>query len=216
MSELIYMENPLKGKRIYLFLKRLFDIVFSMLGLVILFPFLVLMALWIYIDSHGPVFFLQERMGRNGKLFRMVKFRTMKRNAHAGGLITIGNRDGRITRSGYYLRKHKLDEWPQLWNILKGDMSFVGPRPEVPAYIQTLPSSLKGFLQIRPGLTSYATIAFVNVNELLAREKHPEKVYSERIMPRKARLNLQYMHEMSVLTDLTILFQTIRLLLQQS
>ncbi|MGC9470531.1 MAG: sugar transferase [Bacteroidales bacterium] len=215
MSELIHMDDPLRGKKVYLFLKRLFDIVFSALALVIFSPFLALTALWIYTDSRGPVFFLQERTGRNGKLFRMVKFRTMKRNAHAGGLITIGNRDDRITRAGYYLRKHKLDEWPQLWNILKGEMSFVGPRPEVPTYVITLPSSLKGFLLIRPGLTSYATIAFVNVNEQLAREKYPEKVYREKIMPRKAELNLKYMREMSIPADFSIMLQTARLLFQR-
>lgn len=215
MSELINMDDPLREKKVYLFLKRLFDIIFSALALMILSPFLALTALWIYTDSRGPVFFLQERTGRNGKPFRMVKFRTMKRNAHASGLITIGNRDNRITRAGYYLRKYKLDEWPQLWNILKGDMSFVGPRPEVPTYIVTLPSGLKKFLLIRPGLTSYAAIAFLNVNEQLAPEKFPEKVYREKIMPRKAELNLKYMREMSMTADLSIMLQTVRLLFQR-
>ena len=215
MSKMLHMHDPLRGKRVYLFLKRLFDIVFSILVLVILSPLLALTALWIYIDSRGPVFFLQERLGRNGKPFRMVKFRTMKRNAYTGGLITIGKRDDRITRAGYYLRKHKLDEWPQLWNILKGEMSFVGPRPEVPTYAEPLPPRLKGFLLVRPGLTSYATIAFVNVNEQLAREKHPEKVYREKIMPRKAELNLKYMREMSMLTDLKIMLQTVWLLFKR-
>ncbi len=203
------MSDPLEGKRRYLFFKRIFDVLFSLLGLLVLSPLLGFIALGIFLDGRGPVLFTQDRLGRNGKPFRMIKFRTMYRNAHTRGLITIGNRDKRITRLGYYLRKYKLDELPQLWNILTGDMSFVGPRPEVIRYVRDLPEHQKAYFRIRPGLTSYAALVYVNVNEMLARSDDPEDTYRREIMPRKVDLNLKYLEEIGLWTDLRILFRTL-------
>jgi lipopolysaccharide/colanic/teichoic acid biosynthesis glycosyltransferase len=172
------------------------------------------MALLIFIDSRGGVFFVQPRVGRNNRDFNVVKFRTMGMNAHSKGLITVGNRDRRITRVGYYLRRYKLDELPQLLNVLAGQMSIVGPRPEVRKYVETYNPSQMKVLEIRPGLTSYASLEFVSVNEIIARSKNPEKTYREEVLPKKLELNLKYREEMSLGIDIAIILKTLRLLLK--
>ncbi len=191
-------------------MKRAFDIIFSLTALLLLLPLLILIALLVVLESRGGVFFIQPRVGRNNKDFNVIKFRTMKSNAHGTGLITVGNRDKRITRIGYYLRRYKLDELPQFINVLTGDMSIVGPRPEVRKYVQTYNPRQMEVLKIRPGLTSYASLELISVNEVLARSKNPERTYREEILPKKLELNLKYLREMSMTTDVAIIMKTVR------
>lgn len=194
---------------ITLFFKRLFDIVFSLLGLIGLSPVFLLIYLWIKFDSKGPAIFKQTRIGKNGKEFKIYKFRTMVVNAEKlGKQITVGN-DQRITRSGKFLRKSKLDELPQLWNVLIGDMSFVGPRPEVPRYTALYNAEQKKVLTVRPGITDYASIKYRDENEILAKSDNPEKTYIEQIMVDKLKLNLKYIEEMSLWNDIKIIFRTL-------
>jgi lipopolysaccharide/colanic/teichoic acid biosynthesis glycosyltransferase len=190
-------------------LKRLFDIVFSILGLLLFGPLLIVIAVWVKLDSPGPVLFLQKRVGKDETPFLIRKFRTMVVNADKmGKQITVG-RDPRITRSGAFLRKYKLDELPQLFNVLVGEMSFVGPRPEVPYYVQFYTLEQKMVLTVRPGITDYASIKYRDENHLLAEATDPEKVYIEQIMQDKLRLNMEYIERASIVEDLRIILLTI-------
>ncbi len=190
-------------------MKRLFDIFMALFGLTILMPLLVVLALWVAFDSKGPILYKQVRVGRNNVDFTLLKFRTMKVNSDKEGLLTMGDRDRRVTNSGYYLRKYKLDEFPQLINILKGDMSFVGPRPEVRKYVDLYSKEQLKVLNHRPGLTDIASITYINESELLAVQDNPEKYYIETLMPQKLKINLEYLANRNLLTDIGIMFQTI-------
>lgn len=189
--------------------KRLFDVFFSFIGLILLSPFFILIALLIVIDSRGGVFYFQRRVGRGGKDFSLLKFRSMRTGADKQGLLTVGNNDSRITRIGSFLRKYKIDELPQLINVFTGDMSLVGPRPEVRKYVDLYtPEQLK-VLSVRPGLTDYASISYSNESELLAHAANPEKLYVDEIMPRKLTLNLFYIKNKGLIRDIGIIIQTI-------
>ena len=190
--------------------KRIFDIIISVLGLLILFPFLLIISLLIIIESRGGIFFKQQRVGRNNRDFFLIKFRSMRKNSDKSGLLTIGAKDKRITKTGYYLRKYKLDEIPQLINILKGEMSFVGPRPEVRKYVDLYNEQQRKVLRVKPGLTDYASIEYFNESEILSSKPDPEKVYIDEIMPAKLDLNLKYIDEKSFFTDFKIIFRTIK------
>jgi lipopolysaccharide/colanic/teichoic acid biosynthesis glycosyltransferase len=190
-------------------LKRIFDIFFSLIGLIILLPFLTIISLMIVIDSHGGTFYKQVRVGKGGKDFYLFKFRSMKTNADKSGLLTVGGRDSRITRMGYYIRKYKLDELPQLLNVLIGDMSLVGPRPEVRKYVDMYNDEQKKVLTVKPGITDYASIEYSNENEILGKVENPEQTYIDEIMPAKLNLNLKYIAEQGILTDFKIIFKTI-------
>lgn len=191
-------------------IKRLFDIIFSIAGLIILFPLFLIIAILILFDSKGGVFFFQTRVGKNKKDFRLMKFRTMFSNSENKGLITVGNSDVRITKTGKWLRKYKIDEFPQLINILKGEMSFVGPRPEVKKYVDLYTYGQMKVLSVKPGLTDYASLEYINENEMLEQYDNPEKVYIEKIMPEKLALNIKYINEKGFLTDLKIMLKTIQ------
>jgi lipopolysaccharide/colanic/teichoic acid biosynthesis glycosyltransferase len=189
-------------------IKRIFDIIFSLILLSMLSPFLLIIGFLILTDSNGGAFFHQIRVGKGGKEFRLHKFRTMKPASENSGQLTVGMRDSRITRIGYYLRKTKMDEMPQLWNILIGEMSVVGPRPEVPKYVAMYNPKQREVLSVRPGLTDYASIKYVNENEILERSSNPEQTYIDEIMPEKLALNLQYIREKSLLVDIKIIINT--------
>lgn len=194
-------------------LKRIFDITLSLFGLIILLPFMLIIAILIKIDSKGPVFFKQIRVTKNGKEFKIFKYRTMRVGSDKYSQITVG-KDGRITKIGSFLRKYKLDEIPQLINVLIGDMSLVGPRPEVPKYIALYTDEQKEILKVRAGITDYASIEFSDENDLLASEEEPEKAYIEKIMPKKIELNKKYLSEISILTDIKIILLTIKKILK--
>ena len=191
-------------------MKRLFDILLSLLVLTVGLPFGLLVALLIVVDSKGPVFYRQSRVGRNNVDFQLYKFRTMCVEADKGSQITIGEDDVRITRAGVFLRKFKIDEFPQFLNILKGEMSVVGPRPEVRKYVDLYTPEQMRVLSVRPGLTDYASIRYVNENAILAASPDPEKTYIEEIMPDKLNLNLKYIDEQSFCTDCKIILQTLK------
>lgn len=194
-------------------LKRIFDITLSLFGLIILLPFMLIIAILIKIDSKGPVFFKQIRVTKNGKEFKIFKYRTMRVGSDKYSQITVG-KDGRITKIGSFLRKYKLDEIPQLINVLIGDMSLVGPRPEVPKYVALYTDEQKEILKVRAGITDYASIEFSDENDLLASEEEPEKAYIEKIMPKKIELNKKYLSEGSILTDIKIILLTIKKILK--
>ena len=194
-------------------LKRMFDIILSLFGLMILLPFMLIIAIFIKLDSKGPVFFKQIRVTKGGREFKIFKYRTMKVGSDKYSQITVG-KDNRITGIGSFLRKYKLDEIPQLINVLIGDMSLVGPRPEVPKYVVLYTDEQKEILKVRAGITDYASIEFSNENDLLASEKDPEKAYIEKIMPKKIELNKKYLSEISVLTDIKIILLTIKKILK--
>jgi lipopolysaccharide/colanic/teichoic acid biosynthesis glycosyltransferase len=191
-------------------MKRLFDIITSLLALILLLPVILIVSVLIISDSKGGAFFHQIRVGRHGREFKLHKFRTMRPAAESGGQLTVGMRDSRITKIGYTLRRYKLDELPQLWNILVGEMSVVGPRPEVPKYVALYSLEQRKVLNIRPGLTDYASIKYVNENEVLEKSDNPEKTYIEEIMPEKLQLNLKYLEDQNLFTDLKILFDTLK------
>lgn len=190
-------------------LKRIFDIVFSIAGLIILSPVFLIIAVIIKTDSKGPVIYKQLRVGKNGKDFNVLKFRSMKTDSDKSGLLTVGGKDSRITKSGYFIRKYKLDEFPQLVNVMKGDMSFVGPRPEVRKYVSLYNENQKKVLEVRPGITDIASITYRNENELLEKAKDPETYYINEIMPDKIRLNLEYLNDRSFLKDIKVILKTI-------
>ena len=188
---------------------RLLDIVLSLLGLIFLLPIFVILAVWIKFDSQGSIFFRQIRVGKEGRNFRIYKFRTMIVNAEKMGIITIGERDPRITNSGYFLRKYKLDELPQLINVLKGEMSFVGPRPEVRKYVEMYNQEQLKILTVKPGITDYASIEYINEDEILGKSLNPEKTYIEEIMPQKIKYNMKYINNKTVIEYFKIIFLTI-------
>ena len=199
----------LARRRPQLIAKRVMDIAISAAALCVLWPVFLLIALAIVIDDPGPVFYRQVRVGRGGRPFRIFKFRTMVVDADKKGLsITVG-RDSRITRVGAFLRKTKLDELAQLLNVLYGQMSFVGPRPEVPRYVELYTPYQRQVLLVRPGITDYASIAYRNENDLLAGADDPEKMYIETIMPDKIELNMKYLREISPLADLRLILKTV-------
>lgn len=189
-------------------MKRLFDILASALGLILLSPVFLVVAVWIKLDSPGPVFYKQERVGLHNRDFRIYKFRSMRMGSDQGSLITVGGRDSRITRSGYFIRKFKLDELPQLINVFVGDMSFVGPRPEVRHYVNYWTPEQMHVLDIRPGITDPASIKFCNENELLEQADDPEEYYIHVIMQQKIRLYLEYVDNHSFLGDIGLIFKT--------
>jgi len=190
-------------------IKRCFDIFASFIGLLLLSPFFIIISIVIILDSRGGVFYKQVRVGKNNIDFKLFKFRSMSTGSDKKGLLTVGGRDSRITRSGYFIRKYKLDELPQLLNVLFGDMSLVGPRPEVRKYVDMYNAEQKKVLSVKPGITDYASIEYSNENELLAKSSEPEKTYIEEIMPAKLLLNQKYIAEQGLLTDLKIIFKTI-------
>lgn len=191
-----------------MFLKRLFDIVASFCGIVILFPLIVIVSILIKLTSKGPVLFKQVRVTKNGKLFKIYKFRTMRENSEGNRQITVGN-DSRITGIGHILRKTKLDELPQLFNVLKGEMSLVGPRPEVPKYVELYTQEQREILKVSAGITDYASIYFSNESELLGEAENPEEFYIKKIMPYKIELNKKYIKEIGIVTDIKLIILTI-------
>ena len=195
-------------------MKRIFDIVVSVCGLILLSPLFLFLAVWIKLDSRGPVFYRQVRVGRNNKDFRIFKFRSMKEGSDQASLVTIGGHDSRITRSGYILRKFKLDELPQLINVFVGDMSLVGPRPEVRHYVDFWAPEQMHVLDVRPGITDPASIKFRNENDLLDKADNPEEYYINVIMQEKIRLYLEYVENQSLWYDIKLIFQTIKAIFQ--
>lgn len=189
--------------------KRLFDIIFSILGILVLSPFLLIISFIVLFTSAGGVFYRQVRVGKNGKEFKLFKFRTMRKNADKSGQLTVGMHDNRITSAGFYLRKYKLDELPQLFNVLLGSMSFVGPRPEVPKYVALYTAEQKTVLNVKPGITDYASIVYSEENALLANAENPEELYITKIMPAKLKLNIRYIQDMGMATDIGIILKTI-------
>lgn len=189
-------------------MKRLFDVVASGVGLLLLSPLFLLVAIWIKLDSPGPVFYRQVRVGQYNQDFRIFKFRSMRVGADKGSLVTIGGRDPRVTRSGYFIRKFKIDELPQLINVFIGDMSLVGPRPEVRHYVDYWTKEQLRVLDVRPGITDPASIKFRNENELLEKAEDAEKYYIEVIMQEKLRLYLEYVEKHNFWFDIKLIFQT--------
>ena len=189
-------------------MKRLYDIIASGCGLLVLSPLLLCVAIWIKLDSEGPVFFRQVRVGRYNKDFRIFKFRSMRVGSDKGSLVTIGGRDPRVTRSGYFIRKFKIDELPQLINVFIGDMSLVGPRPEVRHYVNYWTPEQMHVLDVRPGITDPASIKFRNENEILEAVENPEQYYINVIMQEKIKLYLEYIKYASLRYDIQIIFRT--------
>ncbi len=189
--------------------KRIFDLFFSTLGLIILTPILIIISLLIVFDSRGGIFYKQKRVGKGNIDFSMFKFRTMQTGSDKKGLLTIGDKDNRVTKVGYFLRKFKIDELPQLINILKGDMSFVGPRPEVRKYVDLYNEEQLMVLSVRPGLTDFSSLDFINESEILSQSQNPEETYINVIMPAKLELCKKYINEASFLTDIKIIVKTI-------
>ena len=187
---------------------RFFDIVFSLLGILLLSPVFLLLYIAICLESKGGGFYKQLRVGRYGGDFYVYKFRSMRVGADKKGLITVGVRDPRITRTGYLIRKYKLDELPQLFNVLKGDMSLVGPRPEVRKYVDLYTDEQKKVLSVRPGITDYASIEYVDENMILGEASDPDRAYIEQIMPDKIRYNMKYICNRSVKEYFKIIFLT--------
>ena len=190
-------------------MKRLFDMIASGFGLLVLSPLFLILAIWLKLDSPGPVFYRQIRVGRNNKDFKLFKFRSMRVGSDKKGLITVGGHDPRVTRSGYYIRKYKLDEFPQLINVFIGNMSLVGPRPEVRKYVDLYTPEQMRVLDVRPGITDMASICYRNENELLETVEDPETYYRTVIMQDKLRINLEYVKHHSFLGDIRLIFKTI-------
>ncbi len=190
-------------------MKRIFDILVSGVGLILLSPILFFISLWIKLDSKGPVFYRQTRVGRGNRDFKIFKFRSMNTGADKGSLITIGGRDPRITRSGYFIRKYKIDELPQLINVFIGDMSFVGPRPEVRRYVEMYTVEQMQVLSVRPGITDVASIKYRNENEILGSVENPDEYYIRVLMPDKLRLNMEYMDKRTFFSDIKIILITV-------
>jgi len=187
---------------------RLFDIVFSGIGLILLSPLFLILYVLIRLESRGGGSYSQERIGKKGEPFRLYKFRSMRKDADKAGLITVGGRDPRITRMGYFIRKYKLDELPQLWNVFIGDMSLVGPRPEVRKYTDLYTEEQRRVLSVRPGITDWASIEYVDENEILGTADDPDKAYVEQIMPDKIRYNMRWIDNQSVGEYFKIIFTT--------
>lgn len=196
-------------------MKRLFDVIASGFGLIVLSPLFLVLAIWIKCDSKGPVFYRQVRVGFRNKDFRIFKFRSMRVGADKGSLVTIGGHDPRITRSGYFIRKFKLDELPQLINVFVGDMSLVGPRPEVRHYVDYWTPEQMHVLDVRPGITDPASIKFRNENELMEQADDPEKYYIEVIMQEKIKLYLEYVEKHSFLYDFGLILKTFKVIVSE-
>lgn len=196
-------------------IKRLLDITASGIGLLLLCPLFLVLAIWIKLDSQGPVFYRQVRVGKGNRDFRIFKFRSMRIGSDKGSLITVGGHDARITRSGYFIRKYKLDELPQLINVFLGDMSLVGPRPEVRRYVDLYTEEQRRVLNVRPGITDPASIKYRNENELLEGAEDPERYYIEVIMPDKLRLNIAYATNQSLLGDLRLICETLKAIVEK-
>jgi lipopolysaccharide/colanic/teichoic acid biosynthesis glycosyltransferase len=189
--------------------KRLFDVLVAGIGLTLLAPFLLLIAAWVKWDTPGPALFLQERVGRHGHRFNIFKFRTMHIRHENGPELTVG-RDARVTRAGHCLRRYKLDELPQLLNVILGSMSLVGPRPEVPRYVACYPPHMRALvLSVPPGMTDWAAIEYKDENTLLAASSDPERTYIEQILPKKLALYARYVRERNLWIDLHIIFRTL-------
>ena len=189
---------------------RFFDLIFSIMGLVILSPLFIVLYLLIRIESKGGGFYSQERIGKNGKPFKLYKFRSMRIGSDKKGLITIGEKDNRITKTGFILRKYKLDELPQLWNVFIGDMSLVGPRPEVKKYTDLYTEEQKQVLHVRPGITDWASIKYVDENKILGESKTPDEAYVNLIMPNKIKLNMVYIQNQTLGEYFKIIFATFK------
>lgn len=189
---------------------RFFDLIFSIMGLVILSPLFIVLYLLIRIESKGGGFYSQERIGKNGKPFKLYKFRSMRIGSDKKGLITIGEKDNRITKTGFILRKYKLDELPQLWNVFIGDMSLVGPRPEVKKYTGLYTEEQKQVLHVRPGITDWASIKYVDENKILGESKTPDEAYVNLIMPNKIKLNMVYIQNQTLGEYFKIIFTTFK------
>ncbi len=195
-------------------LKRLFDILASLFGIIILLPFFMVICLTMAVSCGFPLFYMQTRVGKNNKDFKLFKFRTMHLDADKKGLLTVGGHDPRVTKIGYYLRKYKLDELPQLFNVLFGTMSLVGPRPEVRKYVDLYNNEQQKVLSVRPGITDFASLEFINENDLLAKSANPEQTYINDIMPAKLTLNAKYIEQHDLLVDFKIIVNTILKIVQ--
>ena len=194
-------------------MKRLFDIVFCLCGLTILAPVFIIIAIIIKLSSKGPVFYVQKRVGQYNIDFSLLKFRTLAIGADKSGLLTVGSKDSRITSVGYFLRKYKLDELPQLINVLLGNMSLVGPRPEVRKYVDLYNQEQAEILNVKPGITDYASIEYFEENDLLAKSDNPEQTYIEKILPSKIALNKKYISKSGIMIDVKILYLTLKKIL---
>jgi len=188
---------------------RIFDILLSIMGIIVLFPLFFIIYLFVIIESKGGGFYTQNRVGKDGVDFKLFKFRTMYMDSDINGLLTIGRRDSRLTKIGFVIRKYKIDELPQLFNVLIGDMSLVGPRPEVRKYVNLYTKDQLEVLKIRPGLTDYASIKYSNENSILGDSKNPELVYINEIMHDKINLNMKYIQTQSIHVYFLIIFKTI-------
>lgn len=189
---------------------RILDILFSFIGIAVLSPLFLLVYILIRIESPGGGFYCQQRIGRYGRDFKLLKFRSMRTDSDKKGLITVGGHDPRITRVGYFIRKYKIDELPQLLNVLKGDMSLVGPRPEVKKYVDMYTTNQRHILNVRPGITDYASIEYSDENTILGMADDPDKVYIEQIMPDKIKLNMRYIENNSLKEYFKIIFLTLK------
>ncbi len=190
-------------------MKRLFDILFSLMVLSLFFPFGILIAILILVSSPGGIFFRQERIGLHGKPFRLFKFRSMRRDSEKSGTLTVGMKDSRITKIGVFIRKFKLDEFPQFINVLVGNMSVVGPRPEVKEFVDLYTEEQKKVLEVKPGITDYASIAYFNENEILAKSNNPRETYIKEVMPDKIKINQKYLNNPTLIHDFRIIWKTI-------
>ncbi len=195
-------------------MKRIFDVLFSFIVIICFFPFGLILSIMIKLSSSGSIFYKQIRIGKNGKPFQMYKFRSMKKNSDHSQKLTIGMKDPRITRIGFFIRKYKLDEFPPFINVLIGNMSIVGPRPEVKEYVDLYSKDQMKILSLKPGITDYASIEYFKENELLAESKNPEKTYIEEIMPAKLKLNEKYLENQSIGHDIQIIWKTIKKVLK--
>jgi len=195
-------------------LKRIVDILSSVFGLILFFPIFIIVTILIKLTSKGSVFYRQIRVGKNNKDFRIFKFRTMEVDSDKFGLLTVGGKDSRITRIGYYLRKYKLDELPQLINVFIGEMSFVGPRPEVRKYVALYTEEQKKIFRVRPGITDMASIEYRNENEILSQQINPDQYYIEVIMPRKIQINLDYISQRNLYQDFSVILKTFSAILK--
>ena len=187
---------------------RFFDILFSLVGIIVLSPVLIIIYFLVIIESKGGGFYIQERVGRGGKIFKLYKFRSMSVGADKKGLITIGGSDPRMTRMGFFIRRFKLDELPQLFNVLNGTMSLVGPRPEVQKYVELYTPAQYEVLSVKPGITDYASIEYVDENIILGKAENPEKVYIDEIVPAKIQLNMKYIENRKLKEYFFIIFLT--------
>ena len=195
-------------------MKRLFDIIFSIIIILLGLPFFIIISILILFDGDMNIFFIQERVGKNKNTFKLYKFRSMKSNSEKNGQITIGAKDSRITKIGYYLRKYKIDEFPQLLNVLMGQMSIVGPRPEVDKYVKLYSNEQEQVLSVKPGLTDLASISYFEENKLLGKSNNPEETYISEVMPEKIKLSLEYINNQSFINDMKIILSTIKRILQ--